>query len=134
MNIYILLAHPDKDSFNGQLADACQQTLLQNGHEVRRQNIDDLDFDPILWKGYAAVQELEPDLKLAQKIFSGATGGSSFILCGGDLCLRFSKDFLIEYCCPVLRSGITQKVRFGINFLPEDQRISSPLPMHPPSG
>lgn len=67
MNIYILLAHPDKNSFNGQLADVAEKTLMEKGHQVRRQNIGDMQFDPILWKGYGTVQELEPDLKQAQE-------------------------------------------------------------------
>lgn len=67
MNVFILLAHPDKTSFNGQLADACEKSYLEKGHQVRRQNIGDMQFDPVLWKGYAVIQELEPDLKRAQE-------------------------------------------------------------------
>lgn len=66
MKIYILLAHPDSDSFNGQIAGAYQQEAIKKGHEVRRQNIGDLDFDPILWKGYKVIQKPEPDLIQAQ--------------------------------------------------------------------
>lgn len=67
MNIYILLAHPDKDSFNGRIADAYEKAMLAAGHEVRRQNIGEMQFDPILWKGYGKIQELEPELRLAQE-------------------------------------------------------------------
>jgi NAD(P)H dehydrogenase (quinone) len=67
MNIYILLAHPDEFSFNGQLADAYQKAMLQKGHQVRRQNLGSMHFDPILWKGYAIIQELEQDLRQAQE-------------------------------------------------------------------
>ena len=66
MKIYILLAHPDSDSFNGKLADAYEMKAKEKGHEVRRQNLGNLHFDPILWKGYKVIQELEPDLKEAQ--------------------------------------------------------------------
>lgn len=66
MKVYILLAHPDKNSFNGQLANAYEKSLLEKGHQVRRQNLGDMHFDPILWKGYSAIQELEPDLEQAQ--------------------------------------------------------------------
>lgn len=66
MKIYLLLAHPDKDTFNGQLADAYEAAARRNGHEVRRQNLGELHFDPILWKGYKQIQELEPDLRQAQ--------------------------------------------------------------------
>ena len=63
MNVYILLAHPNKQSFNGKLADEYEKSAKLAGNDVRRQNLGDLDFDPILWK---SVQELEPDLKTAQ--------------------------------------------------------------------
>ena len=66
MKIYILLAHPDKDSLNGAFADAYEERAREMGHDIRRQNIGDLSFDPVLWKGYKQIQELEPDLKLAQ--------------------------------------------------------------------
>ncbi len=32
MKIYILLAHPDKDTFNGRLADAYEQAATAKGH------------------------------------------------------------------------------------------------------
>lgn len=67
MNIYILLAHPDKDSFNGALAEAYKQKAMQCGHEVRIQQLGDLQFDPILHKGFKEVQPLEPDLIAAQE-------------------------------------------------------------------
>ncbi len=67
MKVYLLLGHPNETSFNGQLADAYEKALLEKGHQVRRQNIGTMQFDPILWKGYAAIQELETDLKQAQE-------------------------------------------------------------------
>lgn len=67
MNIYLLLAHPDASSFNGRLADACEAALVQGGHTVRRQNTGEMKFDPILWKGYSVIQQLEPDLQQAQE-------------------------------------------------------------------
>ncbi|MEO3402901.1 NAD(P)H-dependent oxidoreductase [Mucilaginibacter sp. CAU 1740] len=65
MKIYILLAHPNKNSFNGQIANQYERAAISNGHEVRRQDLGEMRFDPILWKGYAQVQELEPDLRQA---------------------------------------------------------------------
>jgi NAD(P)H dehydrogenase (quinone) len=67
MNIYILLAHPDKDSFNGRLADSYAKAAKAKNHNVRIQRLGDMKFDPILWKGYKVIQELEPDLKTAQE-------------------------------------------------------------------
>ena len=60
--IFILLGHPDEDSFNCTLANEYQKGAEEAGHEVRRVNVSDMTFDPILHHGYRLVQELEPDL------------------------------------------------------------------------
>ena len=67
MRIYVLLAHPDKDSFNGRMAEAYCDGARSNGHEVRLQRLGEMRFDPILWKGHKVVQALEPDLVQAQQ-------------------------------------------------------------------
>lgn len=67
MNIYILSAHPDIDSFNHQLADAYEREAINKGYHVRRQNLAEMQFDPILWKGYKKIQPLEADLVAAQQ-------------------------------------------------------------------
>jgi putative NADPH-quinone reductase len=67
LNIYLLLAHPDIESFNGRIADAYEKAALEAGHTIRRQNLGDMKFDPILWKGYKDRQPLEPDLISAQQ-------------------------------------------------------------------
>lgn len=60
--IFILLGHPDKDSFNCTLADEYERGAGDAKHEVRRMNISDMVFDPVLHHGYRLKQELEPDL------------------------------------------------------------------------
>lgn len=67
MKIFILLGHPDADTLSGDIASLYEQEAANAGHEVRRLNIGELTFDPILHKGYKVIQELEPDLKSIQE-------------------------------------------------------------------
>lgn len=64
--VFILLGHPDDDSFNYTLASEYEKSALDAGHEVRRMNLGDMRFDPVLHHGYRSIQELEPDLKAFQ--------------------------------------------------------------------
>jgi putative NADPH-quinone reductase len=65
--IFILLGHPDQDSFNSTLANEYQKAAEEAGHEVRRMNLEEMNFDPVLHHGYRLIQELEPDLKSFQE-------------------------------------------------------------------
>lgn len=65
--IFVLLGHPDNNSFNYSLANEYQKGAEEAGHEVRRVNISDMSFDPILHHGYCLKQELEPDLVAFQE-------------------------------------------------------------------
>jgi putative NADPH-quinone reductase len=60
--VFILMGNPDAETLSGELATAYEQAAASAGHDVRLLNIGDLQFDPILHKGYKVIQELEPDL------------------------------------------------------------------------
>jgi putative NADPH-quinone reductase len=65
-NVLIVLGHPDKKSLCGELADEYSHGAKDAGAKVRRINLGDLKFDPVLWEGYHKIQKLEPDLLKAQ--------------------------------------------------------------------
>ncbi|MEK7509648.1 MAG: NAD(P)H-dependent oxidoreductase [Patescibacteria group bacterium] len=65
--IFLLLGHPDTRGMCGQLADAYEEGAKEGKHELVRMNIGEMQFDPILHKGYREIQELEPALKEFQK-------------------------------------------------------------------
>lgn len=61
------MGNPDVTSRTARIADAYEAGARAGGHEVRRQNIGEMKFDPILHHGYKSIQALEPDLKLFQE-------------------------------------------------------------------
>ncbi len=48
MNILLILAHPDKKSFNHAIAKVCKEKLIKNGHSVIFHDLHDEKFDPII--------------------------------------------------------------------------------------
>lgn len=64
--IFILQGNPDNEGSCGEFANHYEEGARIAGHEVKRVNIGDLKFDPVLHKGYKTIQELEPDLKMVQ--------------------------------------------------------------------
>ena len=65
--ILVILGHPKTDSFCDALFKAFIEGAESSGSEVRKIRIGELTFDPILWKGYDEIQELEPDLVKSQE-------------------------------------------------------------------
>ena len=68
--ILILLGHPDKSGFCGEMADTYEAAARAAGHTVERLNLGEMQFDPILHRGYRERQELEPDLKRFQELIT----------------------------------------------------------------
>jgi len=64
--IVIICGNPDSETFTGSALDHYQAAAEEAGHEVHRINLGDLQFDPILHKGYKEIQPLEPDLVMVQ--------------------------------------------------------------------
>lgn len=66
--ILIINSHPDKESLCHALTDAYEKGARSSGNaEVKRIDLVDLKFDPILRYGYRKPYELEPDLVKAQQ-------------------------------------------------------------------
>lgn len=71
--ITILVGHPDnKDTLTSHFAMLYETAAKNAGHEVKKFHLGDMQFDPILHKGYKAIQELEPDVKKLQEAIKWA--------------------------------------------------------------
>lgn len=65
--ITVILGHPDSETFCGALAGAYMEGAKASGADVAFVALGELEFDPILSKGYRGHQTLEPDLERAQR-------------------------------------------------------------------
>lgn len=70
--ILVIFGHPLKESLCGALANEYIKGAKKSGNEVKTLYLGDLNFNPILEKGYKETQELEPDLIEAQKFIKCA--------------------------------------------------------------
>jgi len=68
--ITVILGHPDSTSYCGAIARKYEEAAQHSGHQVRLLKLGDLDFDPILHRGYKEIQALEPCLLEAQDAIS----------------------------------------------------------------
>ncbi len=64
--IFVIVGHPDTQSFNRELGESYVRGAQHEGHEARIVNLGSLSFGPILHKGYKLPQQLEPDLEKIQ--------------------------------------------------------------------
>lgn len=65
--ILILVGNPVASSFSRACAEVYERTAKKMGSQIKRFNIEEMDFDPTLHEGYEVIQELEPDLVAFQK-------------------------------------------------------------------
>jgi putative NADPH-quinone reductase len=68
MNISLILAHPDKSSFNHAIANAAHETLASKGHRIYFRDLYAEKFDPLLFhqefpKGAALPEEIDRHCK-----------------------------------------------------------------------
>lgn len=61
-NALVLLGHADPDSFNARLSRAYTDALREAGARAESITLSELSFDPVLRRGFAGEQPLEPDL------------------------------------------------------------------------
>jgi NAD(P)H dehydrogenase (quinone) len=62
MRISVILAHPDRQSFNHAIADAAMDEIEQNGHTVLYHDLYEEGFDPVLPAGEIAKTALLPKI------------------------------------------------------------------------
>jgi NAD(P)H dehydrogenase (quinone) len=110
--ILVIDGHPDSKSLTHDLSAAYQAGAGQH-LEVARLELRELRFDPILRRGYAEPQPLEPDLQRAQAAILAAQHVAWFFPCWWNAPPALVKGFLDR----VLLPGFA--FRYGDSALPE---------------
>ena len=71
-NILVILGQPQRHSYGGALMQAYSEGARAAGAEVKELYLGDLKFDPLATTSLAHLNELEPDLTLAQEAIKWA--------------------------------------------------------------
>ena len=77
-NVLLYFTHPNPGSLNGAAADKIEQIAKDNGHDVRRKNLYELDFNPVLgpkdfsaWQNQSVPDDVkaeQEDIKWAERL------------------------------------------------------------------
>lgn len=62
----MVLGHPNEDSLSHKILDRYRKGALENGAEIREIIVRNLEFEPILFKGYKRTDALEDDIIKSQ--------------------------------------------------------------------
>jgi NAD(P)H dehydrogenase (quinone) len=71
-SILVILGHPNPDSFCAALAQAYSEGAQAKGLPCQVLKLSELNFEPVLKRGFQADQALEPDLQAAQAAIQSA--------------------------------------------------------------
>ena len=76
MDVLIVLAHPERNSFNGALFDTAYETFASNGHQVQTSDLYRMNFDPCSGASNFTSRKNADYLKLQiEEIHASETGG-----------------------------------------------------------
>lgn len=97
--LLVINGHPDAKSLSFDLSDAYQRAAAEHV-EVEHLDLRELDFDPILHRGYAVVQDLEPDLVHATEAIRAADHVTWFFPCWWNAAPALVKGFIDRVFLP----------------------------------
>lgn len=118
LRVVVLVGHPDKESFNGQIARRYAQEAQAQGAQVSTLYMGEMDFDLSLRHGYQSQQALEPDLLTSRRALEEADHvvlaaplwwGAVPAVCKG----WFDRLFLSGWAFRMQDNGLPQKLLKG---------------------